>query len=115
MKRIIQGLVLAALVTTAQAAPFPAEGEPVALASQSTYADRHVGERSAIGNAFAADGEPAALVSQSTYADRHTGERSTIGNAFPADGEPVALSSQSTYADRHAMVSTASKQAALSE
>ena len=116
MKRVIQGLVLATLVATAQASPFPAEGEPVPLAAQSTYADRHAGNMTG-GNWTASEGELVALPSQSTYTDRHANEPSRIGSAFPAgDGELVALPAQSTYVDRFAMeAGAASRQAALSE
>ena len=71
MKRIIQGLVLATLITTAQASPFPADGEPVALDAQSTYADRNADKGIATGSSFPGDGEPVALAAQSTYADRY--------------------------------------------
>ena len=116
MKRVIQGLILATLVTAAQASPFPAEGEPVPLAAQSTYADRHAGNMRG-GNWSASESELVALPAQSTYNDRHVNEASTIGSAFPAgDGELVALPAQSTYADRFAMeAGSASRQAALSE
>ena len=89
MKRIIQGLVLATLVTTAQASPFPA----------------------------GADGELVALPAQWTYADRNPVTGNMTGSSFPAgDSELVALPAQSTYADRYAMeIGGASRQAALSE
>jgi hypothetical protein len=115
MKRVIQVLVLATLVTTAQASPFPADGELVPLAAQSTYADRHAGNMQG-GNWSASEGELVALPAQSTYADRHANEASRTGSAFPGgDGELVALPSQSTYADRFAMEAGADRQAALSE
>lgn len=114
MKRVIQGLVLAALFTTAQAAPFPADGELVPLAAQSTYADRHAGNMQG-GGWSPSEGELVALPARSTYADRHAGEASKIGAAFPGDGELVALPSQSTYADRFAAKGSMDRQAALSE
>lgn len=115
MKRVIQGLVLATLMTTAQASPFPAEGEPVPLAAQSTYAERHSGNMQG-GSWFPSEGELVALRAQSTYAERHANEASRTGSAFPGgDGELVALPSQSTYIDRFAMEAGAARQAALSE
>ena len=90
MKRIIQGLVLATLISTAQASPFPADAEssyspPVAW----TYADRHAGEPNMlVGSAIPADAESSSLSAQSTYADRHAGEPSIlVGSAFPASGD----------------------------
>jgi sulfur carrier protein ThiS len=104
MKRIIQGLVLATLISTAQASPFPADGEPVNLPAQWTYADRHAGEGNVqLSSAIPGNGEQVNLPAQSTYADAHAGEGNMqLGSAFPADGEPVNLSAQSTYADRFA-------------
>jgi len=114
MKRVIQGLVLATLMTTAQASPFLAEGEPVPLAAQSTYAERHSGNMQG-GSWSPSEGELVALRAQSTYTDRHANEASRIGSAFPGGGELVALPSQSTYIDRFAMEAGAARQAALSE
>lgn len=50
MKRIIQGLVLATLISTAQASAFPAGAEDVAsLPSASTHADRYASAADADG------------------------------------------------------------------
>jgi len=89
MKRIIPALVLAALVSTVQASPFPADGESIGgVPVESTYADKHAGEPSK-GNAVIARGDNTfSLPAQSTYADKHAGEPSKVmGSAFPADGE----------------------------
>lgn len=59
MKRIIQGLVLATLISTAQASPFPADGETIfSVPAEWTYADRHAGEPNIlVGSAFPASGD----------------------------------------------------------
>ena len=76
MKRIIQGLVLATLISTAQASPFPEGGEPSGLAPEWTYADRHSGGGNMqVGSAFPEGGEPSGLPAQSTYADRFATDR----------------------------------------
>jgi hypothetical protein len=90
MKRIIQGLVLAALVSTAQASPFPADGETIfSVPAEWTYADRHAGEpNTLVGSAIPADGEASSLAVESTYADRHAGDPNIlVGSAFPASGD----------------------------
>ena len=119
MKRIIQGLVLATLVTTAQASPFPSEGEPVPLPAQWTYADRNPVAGNMTGSSFpAGDSELVALSAESTYADRYAGSISVQASNGPigGDGELVALPAQSTYAERFAMErGSAPTQAALSE
>ena len=123
MKRIIQGLVLATLVTTAQASPFPGNGDPVPLPAEWTYADRHAVEPGAMaGGSFGGDGELVALPARSTYADRHAGDANTMtGSAFPidGDGELIPLPARSTYADRFATErvagGSADEAAALSE
>jgi hypothetical protein len=106
MKRIIQGLVLATLISTAQASPFPADGDAdLSLPALSTYADRHAGDRNIpVGSAFPVGGEPLGMPAQWTYADRHAGDRVTrVGSAFPADGDAnYGLPARSTYADRFA-------------
>jgi hypothetical protein len=76
MKRIIQGLVLATLISTAQASPFPDNGDPVNLPAHWTYADRHAGESNTQeGSAFPDNGDPVNLPAQSTYADRFATDR----------------------------------------
>src|SRR5262245_57241691 len=106
MKRIIPALVLAALVSTAQASPFPADGEGVlGIPVEWTYADKHAGEPNRlVGSAIPVGSESFSFPAQSTYADKHAGEPNTlVGSAFPADGEGnPGLQAQSTYADRFA-------------
>ena len=104
MKRIIQTLVLATLISTAQASPFPANGDPVFLPAEWTYADRHAGEGNVqLGSAIPGNGDPVSLPTESTYADAHTGEGDMqLGSAIPGNGDPVSLPSLSTYADRFA-------------
>jgi hypothetical protein len=106
MKRIIQGLVLATLISTAQASPFPADGDAdYSLPARSTYADRHAGDRDiGVGSPFPAGGESIGLPAKWTYADRHAGDRDMrVGSAFPADGDAnYGLPARSTYADRFA-------------
>ena len=100
MKRIIQAVVVAALLTGAQA---QAEDGAIGLPSQWTYADRNAAEiaKEVVVSAFpgkAAD--PVSLASQSTYADQHAAEiaREVVASAFPGEAaDPVMLS---TYADR---------------
>ncbi len=115
MKRIIQGLVLATLITTAQASPFPGNGDPVELPPVWTHADNQTGP--VTGSSFPGNGDPVELAAQSTYADAHAGEPNTmVGSAIAGNGDPVSLDSLSTYADRYAMeLGAASRQAALSE
>jgi hypothetical protein len=119
MKRIIQGLVLATLITTAQASPFPNDGELVALPAQWTHADRNPVAGNMTESSFpAGDSELVALPAESTYADRNAGSISvqTGGTSIGGDGELVALPAQSTYAERFAMErGFAPTQAALSE
>src|SRR5687767_7822581 len=104
MKRIIQGLVLATLVTTAQATSFPYDGELVALPAQWTYADRNPVAGNMTGSPFpAGDSELVALPAQSTYADANPVTGTLTGPFASGDGELVALPAQSTYADRYAM------------
>jgi len=104
MKRIIQGLVLAALISTAQASPFPDNGDPVSLTVEWTYADRHAGEVIVdMGSAIAGNGDPVSLTVESTYADRFAGEVDVdMGSAIAGNGDPVSLTVESTYADRFA-------------
>jgi hypothetical protein len=89
MKRIIPGLVLAALVSTVQASPFPADGEAVlGVPVAWSYADKHAGEPSKGAPVIARGDSYFSLPAQSTYADKHAGEPNTlVGSAFPADGE----------------------------
>jgi hypothetical protein len=102
MKRIIQGLVLATLISTAQASPFPDNGDPVSLPVQWTYADRHAGEVVGdMGSAIPGNGDPVNLPTESTYADRFAGEVIVdMGSAIAGDGDPVSLPTESTYADQ---------------
>ena len=105
MKRIIPALVLAALVSTAQASPFPADGEAIGgVPVEWTYADKHAGDPSKGDPVIARGDNTFSLPAQSTYADKHAGEANTlVGSAFPADGEAFGgLQAQSTYADRFA-------------
>ena len=104
MKRIIQGLVLATLISTAQASPFPGNGDPVELPAQWTYADRHAGEGNMqVGSAIPGNGDPVELPALSTYADRFAGEGDVqLGSAIPGNGDPVELPALSTYADQFA-------------
>ena len=104
MKRIIQGLILATLISTAQASPFPGNGDPVSLPVQWTYADRHAGEVVGdMGSAIPGNGDPVSLPVESTYADRFAGEVIVdMGSAIPGNGDPVSLPTESTYADRFA-------------
>jgi len=76
MKRIIQGLVLATLISTAQASPFPGNGDPVSLPAESTYADRFAGEvHVGLDSAIAGNGDPVSLPALSTYADQFATDR----------------------------------------
>ena len=104
MKRIIQGLVLATFVSTAQASPFPESGDPVTLPAQSTYADMHAGKpHPQLGSAIPESGDPVTLPAKSTYADRFAGETDvSMESAIPGNGDPVTLPAQSTYADQFA-------------
>ena len=104
MKRIIQGLVLATLISTAQASPFPGNGDPVELPAQWTYADRHAGEGNMqMGSAIPGNGDPVELSALSTYADRCAGEVQVgLASAIPGNGDPVELPALSTYADQFA-------------
>jgi hypothetical protein len=107
MKRIIQGLALAALVSAAQVSygsAFPADGEPTSVPVAWTYADRHaVGSDQRMGSAFPANGEEKSVPVASTYADRHAGESDRrVGSAFPENGDEKSIPVASTYADRYA-------------
>ena len=122
MKRIIQGLVLATLISTAQASPFPGNGDPVTLPALSSYADRHAGEGNAqSGSAIPGNGDPVSLSTESTYADANAVAPSTmVGSAIPGNGDPVSVPAWSTYADSFATdraqhAGIASEAAALSE
>ena len=106
MKRIIQGLVLSTLISTAQASPNPANGDdPIGGPSPEwTYADRHAGEGNMqLGSAFPAGDETTGPAVEWTYADRHAGEGDMqLGSAFPLGDDvsgPVPLP---TSADRFA-------------
>jgi len=104
MKSIIQGLVLATLISTAQASPFPGNGDPVSLPPEWTYADRNAGEGDVqLGSAIPGNGDPVSLAAESTYADAHAGEGNMqVGSAFPDNGDPISLPALSTYADQFA-------------
>src|SRR5262245_20978790 len=104
MKRIIQGLFVAALVSTAQASPFPVSAEESSSpAVEWTYADRHAGEPNRVDGVIPGGGETYGLPAQSSYADEHANEpRTLVGSAIPEDGEAFRLEAQSTYADRFA-------------
>ena len=107
MKRIIQGLALAALISTAQASQasaFPPDGEPTSVPVAWTYADRHAGGPDLrVGSSFPPNGEETSVPVASTYADRHAGESGQIiGSAFPPDGEPKSVPVAWTRADRYA-------------
>jgi hypothetical protein len=104
MKRIIQGLVLATLISTAQASPFPGNGDPVSLPAQWTYADRHAGgDNMQMGSAIPGNGDPVSLPALSTYADRFAGEVHVgLDSAIAGNGDPVSLPALSTYADQFA-------------
>ena len=104
MKRIIQGLVLGTLISTAQASPFPDNGDPVSLPAQWTYADRHAGGADGqVGSAIPGNGDPVNLPAKSTYADGFAGEGNMqLGSAIPENGDPVNLPAKSTYADQFA-------------
>jgi sulfur carrier protein ThiS len=104
MKRIIQGLVLATLISTAQASPFPDNGDPVSLPAQWTYADRHAGEGNMqVGSAIPGNGDPVSLPAELTYADQFAGEGDVqLGSAIPGNGDPVSLPAELTYADQFA-------------
>ena len=119
MKRIIQSLVVAALVSTAQASPFPVSAE----ASSSppvewTYADRH--EPNTLAGTIPGGGDVVGQPAQSSYAEEHANEpRTLMGSAIPEDAEAFPLQAQSTYADRFATEAVkqagAMEAAALSE
>src|SRR4030095_664947 len=99
MKRIIQGLVLATLVSTAQASPFPADGEGVlGIPVEWTYADKHAVEPNGfVGSAIPVGSESFAFPAQSTYADKHAGEPNRlVGSAIPEDGEAFMLQARET-------------------
>ena len=104
MKRIIQSLVLATLISTAQASPFPGNGDPVSLPPEWTYADRNAGDDSVqLGSAIPGNGDPVSMPAESTYADAHAGEGNMqVGSAFPDNGDPISLPALSTYADQFA-------------
>ena len=91
MKRIIQALVLATLVSTAQASAFPAGADDVAsLPSESTYADQFVGQPDVQTSSAIPAGadDMASLASEPTHADRYIGEGDTqMGSAFPVGAE----------------------------
>ena len=78
MKRIIQGLVLAALVSavqTSQASAFPASGDETSVPVAWTYADKHAGGLDqSMGSAFPASGDEKSVPVASTYADRFARE-----------------------------------------
>jgi hypothetical protein len=91
MKRIIQSLVLAALISTAQASPFPAGAEEVAsLPSESTHADRYSGIADVqTSSAIPAGAEDvASLPPEPTHADRYAGEGDVqMGSAIPVGAD----------------------------
>lgn len=106
MKRIIQAVVVAALVTGAQASSadaFPGNGDPIVLAPASTYADQHAATIAQGGsnNPFPGDGEPVVLASAWTYADRNAAAIAAAPSSdpFPGNGDPIVLVPMSTYAD----------------
>src|ERR1700693_5566938 len=70
MKRIIQGLFLAALVSAvqpSQASAFPASGDETSVPVAWTYADRHAGEiNQSVGSAFPASGDETSVPVAST-------------------------------------------------
>ena len=80
MKRIIQGLAFAALISGAPAVwsawNFNDADEGSSIPAQSTYADQRAGERARlIGFPSRPAGDvPLSMPAQSTYADRHAGE-----------------------------------------
>src|SRR5688572_5088500 len=93
MKRIIQSLVLATLISTAQASPLPADAEPVSLPTQPTHADRYAGVADVqMGSAIPAGAEDiVSSPSGSTYADRFTVEAEVQrGNPTPASAIPAS-------------------------
>jgi hypothetical protein len=128
MKRIIQGLTFAALISGAPAVwsewNFNDADAGASIPARSTYADRHAGEPvQLIGFAWLPKGEAfLGIPAQSNYAYRHAGEPVQLygfGSLVDADAG-VSLPTQSTYADRFAtdrarVASSASTQAALSE
>lgn len=120
MKRIIPALVLAALVSTAQASPFPADGEAIGgVPVEWTYADKHANEpNTLVGSAIPVGSEWYSFPAQSTYADKHANEPNTlVGSAFPVGSETfIGLQARSTYADRFAKhLADRGDMAALSE
>ena len=80
MKRIIQGLAFAALISGAPAVwsewNYNDADAGASIPTQSTYADRHASEPVKLkGFASTANGDvPLSMPAQSTYADRHAGE-----------------------------------------
>ena len=91
MKRIMQAVVLAALVCGAQAASsesaIPADGESgVFLHAGSSYAVGHPGGRDAVGSAIPADGESGVFQAAGWTAERSAKDE-RAGSAIPADGE----------------------------
>ena len=128
MKRIIQGLAFAALVSGAPAVwsewNFNDAGAGVSIPTQSTYADRYAGKPAQlIGFASNVNGDlGVSIPTRSTYADRDAGKPvQLIGFASNVDGDlGVSIPTRSTYADRFVRDNTkvagsASTQAALSE
>ena len=107
MKRIIQAMVVAALITGAQAVSadaFPGNGDPIVLQSEWTYADKNAAGIAQGGSVdpFPGNGDPVVLASQETHAERHAGEiaQGGLADAFPGHGDPVVLPAMSTYADQ---------------
>ena len=124
MKRIIQGLFLATLISAAQASPFPMGGdEGSGPANEWTYADRHIGDRDVrIGTAFPMGSDDVSgPAPHSTYADSHAGDRDMLaGNPFPVGGDdgsgPAPRSTYAeAYAQREQLAGSAGQTAALSE
>lgn len=87
MTRIIQGLVLATLISTAQAqvSPVPPAGD---LKPLSTYADARGGSTNGQDTSVFPKGGSADLKPLSTYADAHAADANRqVGSAIPGDGK----------------------------
>lgn len=89
MTRIIQGLVLATLISAAHAqqSPFP-KNEGGDLKPLSTYADARGGSTNGTDTSAFPKNEGGDLKALSTYADAHAADANRqVGSAIPGDGK----------------------------
>jgi len=87
MKRIIQGLALAAIASAVQAAPgdaYPAGGAPLFVTAKDTHASLNADGQTV--NAFPTGGAPLFVTAKQTHADLHKSDaKGQSVDAFPSN------------------------------